>query len=101
MRGLLMAMVRQKDKLEKFKVTQSPLDALHAKYSSETGQAVVGDSEWGHLQIDAVSLYLLTLAQMTASGLQVVFNLDEVSFIQNLVFYIESAYCVPVITKQL
>jgi hypothetical protein len=25
-----------------------------------------------------------------------VFNLDEVSFIQNLVFYIESAYCVPV-----
>ena len=24
------------------------------------------------------------------------FNLDEVSFIQNLVFYIESAYCVPV-----
>lgn len=92
-----MAMMRQKDKLEKFKISQSPLDAVHAKYSSETGQAVVGDGEWGHLQIDAVSLYLLTLAQMTASGLQVIFNLDEVAFIQNLVFYIESAYCVPVI----
>lgn len=26
------------------------------------------------------------------------FNLDEVSFIQNLVFYIESAYCIPVST---
>lgn len=95
MRGLLMAMMRQKNKLERFKTTQSPSDALHAKYSSETGQAVVGDNEWGHLQIDAVSLYLLTLAQMTASGLQIVFSLDEVAFIQNLVFYIESAYCVP------
>nr|CAD7453579.1 unnamed protein product [Timema tahoe] len=95
MRGLLMAMMQQKDKVEKFKTTQNPLDALHAKYSSSTGQTVVGDKEWGHLQIDAVSLYLLILAQMTASGLQIVFNLDEVAFIQNLVFYIESAYCTP------
>jgi len=31
-----------------------------------------------------------------SSGLQIVFSLDEVAFIQNLVFYIESAYCVPV-----
>ncbi|XP_061387360.1 probable phosphorylase b kinase regulatory subunit alpha isoform X3 [Musca vetustissima] len=95
MRGLLMAMMNQKDKVEKFKMTQNPLDSLHAKYSSTNGQPVVGDAEWGHLQIDAVSLYLLILAQMTASGLQIVFSLDEVSFIQNLVFYIESAYCIP------
>ncbi|XP_050438174.1 probable phosphorylase b kinase regulatory subunit alpha isoform X2 [Adelges cooleyi] len=95
MRGLLMAMMQQKEKVEQFKVSQNPLHSLHAKYSSATGQTVVGDNEWGHLQIDAISLYLLILAQMTASGLQVVFNLDEVSFIQNLVFYIESAYCVP------
>ncbi|XP_014208892.1 probable phosphorylase b kinase regulatory subunit alpha isoform X2 [Copidosoma floridanum] len=95
MRGLLMAMMQQKDKVEKFKSTQNPLDALHAKYSSATGQTVVGDTEWGHLQIDSISLYLLILAQMTASGLQIVFNLDEVAFIQNLVFYIESAYCTP------
>ncbi|XP_067642156.1 probable phosphorylase b kinase regulatory subunit alpha isoform X2 [Eurosta solidaginis] len=95
MRGLLMAMMNQKDKVERFKMTQNPLDSLHAKYSSKNGQPVVGDAEWGHLQIDAVSLYLLILAQMTASGLQIVFSLDEVSFIQNLVFYIESAYCIP------
>ncbi|XP_043489476.1 probable phosphorylase b kinase regulatory subunit alpha isoform X1 [Polistes fuscatus] len=95
MRGLLMAMMQQKDKVEKFKSSQNPLDALHAKYSSVNGQSVVGDNEWGHLQIDATSLYLLVLAQMTASGLQIVFNLDEVAFIQNLVFYIESAYCTP------
>ncbi|SPP88553.1 probable phosphorylase b kinase regulatory subunit alpha isoform X8 [Drosophila guanche] len=95
MRGLLMAMMNQKDKVEKFKMTQSPYDSLHAKYSSKNGLPVVEDGEWGHLQIDAVSLYLLILAQMTASGLQIVFSLDEVSFIQNLVFYIESAYSIP------
>lgn len=95
MRGLLMAMMQQKDKVEKFKMTQNPFDSLHAKYSSETGQVVVRDNEWGHLQIDAISLYLLILAQMTASGLQIIFNLDEVAFVQNLVFYIECAYCTP------
>uniref|UniRef100_A0A147BPY0 Phosphorylase b kinase regulatory subunit n=2 Tax=Ixodes ricinus TaxID=34613 RepID=A0A147BPY0_IXORI len=95
MRGLLMAMMRQKDKVEKFKMTQSPTDSLHAKYSSETLSSVVGDGEWGHLQLDATSLYLLVLAQMTASGLQIIFNLDEVAFIQNLVFYIETTYCIP------
>jgi phosphorylase kinase alpha/beta subunit len=64
-----MAMMQQKEKVEKFKSSQNPLDALHAKYSSSTGQTVVADDEWGHLQIDAVSLYLLILAQMTASGM--------------------------------
>ncbi|XP_031629307.1 probable phosphorylase b kinase regulatory subunit alpha isoform X2 [Contarinia nasturtii] len=95
MRGLLMAMMQQKEKVEKFKTTQNPLDSLHAKYSSRNGQTVVKDNEWGHLQIDAISLYLLILGQMTASGLQIIFSLDEVAFIQNLVFYIESAYCIP------
>lgn len=37
MRGLLMAMMQQKDKVEKFKQTQNPFDSLHAKYSSSTG----------------------------------------------------------------
>ena len=41
MRGLLMSMMQQKDKLEKFKVSQNPLDSLHAKYSSSTGATVV------------------------------------------------------------
>ena len=68
MRGLLRSMMLQVNKLEKFKHTQSPRDCLHAKYSSKTGKAVVGDTQWGHLQIDATSLYILALAQMTASG---------------------------------
>ena len=68
MRGLLRSMMLQVNKLEKFKHTQNPRDCLHAKYSSKTGKVVVGDTQWGHLQIDATSLYILALAQMTASG---------------------------------
>ena len=95
MRGLLTSMMGQRDKVERFKKSLSDQDALHAKYCSKTGKPVVNDDQWGHLQIDAVSLYLLILAQMTASGLQIIFTLDEVAFIQNLVFYIETAYITP------
>lgn len=95
MRGLLFAMMRQAHKVEKFKETQSLLDALHAKYDTKTGDVVVGDDAWGHLQLDATSVFLLMLAQMTASGLHIIFNTDEVNFIQNLVYYIGRAYRTP------
>jgi phosphorylase kinase alpha/beta subunit len=95
MRGLLVAMMRQAPKVERFKHSQDPLDALHAKYDLKTGEVVVGDSEWGHLQMDATSLFLLMLAQMTASGLRIVFTVDEVNFVQNLVYYISRAYRTP------
>lgn len=92
MRGLLQSMMRQASKVEVFKHTLNPVDALHAKYDTATGLPVVGDHEWGHLQIDATSLFLLMLAQMTASGLRLVFTYSEVDFIQNLNYYIASAY---------
>ncbi|KAJ3212966.1 hypothetical protein HDU67_003496 [Dinochytrium kinnereticum] len=95
MRGLLFAMMRQASKVEQFKNTQHIEHSLHAKYNTATGDTVVGDREWGHLQIDATSLFLLQLAQMTASGLRIIYTLDEVNFIQNLVFYIERAYRTP------
>lgn len=95
MRGLLTAMMRQAPKVEKFKQSQNPLDALHAKYDTRTGASVVGDHEWGHLQLDATSLFLLMLAQMTASGLRIVFTIDEVNFVQNLVHYISRTYRIP------
>ncbi|MEL6398540.1 MAG: glycoside hydrolase family 15 protein [Cyanobacteria bacterium J06607_6] len=95
MRGLLFAMMQQADKVERFKAAQEPLAALHAKYDTATGSTVVEDNEWGHLQIDATSVFLLMLAQMTASGLSIVFTLDEVSFIQNLVYYVGRAYRTP------
>ncbi|XP_021106168.1 phosphorylase b kinase regulatory subunit alpha, skeletal muscle isoform isoform X4 [Heterocephalus glaber] len=92
MRGLLHCMIRQVDKVESFKYSQSTKDSLHAKYNTKTCATVVGDDQWGHLQLDATSIYLLFLAQMTASGLHIIHSLDEVNFIQNLVFYIEAAY---------
>ncbi len=95
MRGLLRAMMRQSHKVEAFKKTQAREDALHAKYDTVTGGVVVADDAWGHLQIDATSLFLLTLAQMIASGLDIISTLDEVNFVQNLVFYIDRAYRTP------
>lgn len=95
MRGLMFAMMQQANKVESFKNTQLPLDALHAKYNTQTGSIVVGDDQWGHLQLDATSIFLLILAQMTASGLHIIFTIDEVNFVQNLVYYIGRAYRTP------
>ncbi|KAM8899037.1 phosphorylase b kinase regulatory subunit alpha, skeletal muscle isoform 5-T5 [Spinachia spinachia] len=92
MRGVLQGIMRQLDKVEKFKYSRSTSDALHAKYNTGTCAPVVGDDEWGHLQVDATSLFLLFLAQMTASGLHIVYTQDEVDVVQNLMFYIEAAY---------
>ena len=46
---------------------------------------------WVLVCLSGVGILLLSF-----SGLQIIFTLDEVAFIQNLVFYIESAYRIPV-----
>ena len=92
MRGLLRAMLRQAAKVERFKSSLDPLDALHAKYDSSSGDPVVADDAWGHLQIDATSLFLLQVAQLTRGGCIVIRSRDEVDFIQNLVHYVARAY---------
>lgn len=95
MRGLMQSMMRQSHKVEAFKYSLQNKDSLHAKYDTATGLPVVADDAWGHLQIDATSLYLLMLAQMSASGLRIICTPDEVDFVQNLVYYISSAYRTP------
>ena len=95
MRGLLQSMMRQAHKVEKFKHTLHPHDALHAKYDTGTGLPVVADDAWGHLQIDATSIFLLMLGQMSASGYRIVRTYSEVDFVQNLMYYIGSAYRTP------
>lgn len=95
MRGLLFAMMRQSHKVEVFKDTLDPKDSLHAKYDTKTGLEVVADDAWGHLQIDATSLYLLTLAQMIKSGSSLIYSRDEFNFIQNLIYYISRTYRTP------
>lgn len=99
MRSLLQCMIRQAHKVEQFKVsiyflieclfdmialmiflnilkaTQSSTDALHAKYDSKSCATVVGDHQWGHLQLDATGFFVLMLAQMTTSGLSSILSI--------------------------
>ncbi|KAM4596879.1 phosphorylase b kinase regulatory subunit beta isoform 2-T2 [Fundulus diaphanus] len=95
MRGILYCYMRQADKVEEFKNDPSPSKCLHSVFHVDTGDEFHSYSDYHHLQIDAVSLFLLYLVEMICSGLQIIYNTDEVSFIQNLVFCVERAYRVP------
>ncbi|MEO1002278.1 MAG: glycoside hydrolase family 15 protein [Cyanobacteria bacterium J06638_7] len=92
MRGLMNAMLRQAAKVERFKHSGNRLDAIHAKFDTATGNPVVADDGWGHLQLDATGLFLLQLAQLTRGGLVVVRSAHERTFIQNLVYYVAQAH---------
>ncbi len=92
MRGLLRSMLRQATKVERFKTSLDRLDAIHAKFDTASGDPVVADDGWGHLQLDATALFLLQLAQLTRSGLVVVQTSHERDFLQNLVYYVARAY---------
>ncbi|XP_071503310.1 phosphorylase b kinase regulatory subunit beta-like [Diadema antillarum] len=93
MRGLLYCFMRQADRVERFKFTQSEEFALHSRYDLNTGNLIPG--KFHHLQIDAISIYILYLVQMISSGLQIIYTLEEVSFVQNLVYCVERAYRTP------
>uniref|UniRef100_UPI00398EA37D phosphorylase b kinase regulatory subunit beta isoform X1 n=1 Tax=Pristiophorus japonicus TaxID=55135 RepID=UPI00398EA37D len=95
MRGILYCYMRQADKVEHFKQHSNPSSCLHSVFNVHTGDEVLSHEEYGHLQIDAVSLFLLYLVEMISSGLQIIYNTDEVSFIQNLVFCVERSYRRP------
>ena len=92
MRGLLNAMLRQAAKVERFKTSLDRLDAIHAKFDTGSGDPVVPDDGWGHLQLDATAVFLLQLAQLTRAGLVVIQTTHERDFIQNLVYYVARAY---------
>ncbi|MCP9927392.1 glycoside hydrolase family 15 protein [Cyanobium sp. CH-040] len=92
MRGLMNAMLRQAAKVERFKHSRHRLDAIHAKFDTATGNPVVPDDGWGHLQLDATGLFLLQLAQLTRAGLVVVRSSHERDFLQNLVYYVAQAH---------
>ncbi|XP_044266152.1 probable phosphorylase b kinase regulatory subunit beta isoform X3 [Tribolium madens] len=95
MRGILECWIKQASRIELFKKNQCNIHALHVKFHLTTGNEVYTDDSYSHLQIDAVSIYLLFLVQMIASGLQIIYTQDEVAFVQNLVYYVERAYRTP------
>ncbi|XP_076143594.1 phosphorylase b kinase regulatory subunit beta isoform X1 [Alosa pseudoharengus] len=95
MRGILYCYMRQADRVEEFKQDPSPSKCLHSVFNLHTGDEVYSNEDYNHLQIDAVCLFLLYLVEMICSGLQIIYNTDEVAFIQNVVFCVERAYRVP------
>ncbi|XP_062405738.1 phosphorylase b kinase regulatory subunit beta isoform X2 [Sardina pilchardus] len=95
MRGILYCYMRQADKVEEFKQDPNPAKCLHSVFDLHTGDEVYSYEDYNHLQIDAVCLFLLYLVEMICSGLQIIYNTDEVAFIQNVVFCVERAYRVP------
>ncbi|ELK15354.1 Phosphorylase b kinase regulatory subunit beta [Pteropus alecto] len=78
MRGVLYCYMRQADKVQQFKQDPRPATCLHSIFHVHTGDELLSYEEYGHLQINAVSLYLLYLVEMISSGLQIVYNTDEV-----------------------
>lgn len=74
MRGILECWVKQAKRIELFKKNQCSAHALHVKFHLTTGSEVYKDSEYNHLQIDVVSIYLLFLVQMISSGLQIIYT---------------------------
>ncbi|CAD5226819.1 unnamed protein product [Bursaphelenchus xylophilus] len=93
MRGILFCWMQQTGKLNAFKSHNSSEFSLHARFDLQTGLEVHGS--YNHLQMDLVALYILTLVQFTMGGTQVIFTMDEVAFLQNLVFYLERTYRTP------
>uniref|UniRef100_A0A4D5RAB5 Phosphorylase b kinase regulatory subunit n=1 Tax=Scolopendra viridis TaxID=118503 RepID=A0A4D5RAB5_SCOVI len=92
MRGILFCWLRQASRVQDFKKNQTPKNALHSIFHLVTGEPVFDCENYGHLQLDIPSLYLIYLVQMITSGLQIIYTMDEVNFIQNLVYYVERAY---------
>ncbi|GCB64513.1 hypothetical protein scyTo_0004620 [Scyliorhinus torazame] len=84
MRGILYCYMRQADKVENFKQHSNPSNCLHSVFNVHTGDEVLSNESYGHLQIDAVSLFLLYLVEMISSGLQIIYNTDESVFQKNL-----------------
>ena len=59
------------------------------------GSVSLDYSQYNHFQLDVVCLYLLFLVQMITSGLEIIYSMEEVALVQNLVYYIERSYRTP------
>ncbi|KAI3418866.1 hypothetical protein GPALN_007966 [Globodera pallida] len=94
MRGVLFCWMQQVEKLNCFKMNNSPEFALHSRFDLQTG-AELGNAPFPHLQMDLIALFILILVEMTVAGTQIIYTAHEVAFLQNLVFYIERTYRTP------
>ena len=95
MQGILSCWMRQSNHLEIFKHKQGANEPLHSIFDMDTSAAVKSTDHYNHLQIDVVSLYIMFLVQCISSGLEIISTIDEVNFVQNLVYYVERSYRIP------
>lgn len=51
MRGILVCWLRQADRVEKFKVSQTSANALHSVFNIVTGESILKDEEYEHFQV--------------------------------------------------
>jgi len=51
MRGILRCWLRQADKVEKFKQSQTSHNAIHSKFNLITGDPILDDEDYEHLQV--------------------------------------------------
>ena len=72
MQGLLAGLMLQKEKLERFKVSGNIKDAISTRLDVKTGRPDTDCTN--QLQIDAIALYLLIVAEMTSAG-DLIFNI--------------------------
>lgn len=91
MRGLLQALLQQFARQDRPRYLLTPPPGLRARSSPPAAGPAErrhGYEVWSRLQPDAIALYLLLLAQMSAAGLPLVTTADEVDLVQNLVYYL-------------
>lgn len=69
MRAILLAWMSQSNKIEDFKLIQSPENSLHSVISFSDGYPIEG-LHHQHLQVDCVALFLIQLVQMTHAGIE-------------------------------
>src|SRR5690606_3911508 len=79
--------------MESFKMNQCAEHALHSVFNLKTGMTYVDHNQYGHLQIDVVSLFLLYLVQMITSGLQVSTKFTFVLYFLVCVLYSNKGFC--------
>ena len=91
-----MCIKSQCSKIARFIENPCPQNAIHAIYNSNNFSQAYGDEDYGHLQIDSISLFLIFLSYLFLSKTFIIQSYEEFILIQNLVFYIEKAFQIAV-----
>lgn len=65
-------------------------NVIHAKYNPDTLEEITSDDGWGHNQLDALGLFLYSVAELDAKNIPVIRDEKDSEIIQLLVYYLRS-----------